>query len=125
MTNPKAGPAHDVCQQTEARCCPNRAPATPGTLDPMATGLMVVCVGEATKFVKYLSSDDKTYEAEITFGIATNTQDITGEIVQYRAIPSALTDRTRDGRRPRARFVGAIRQVPPAFSAVKIDGKKL
>jgi tRNA pseudouridine55 synthase len=121
IDKPEGWTSHDVCQKLKRVLSEPRIGHT-GTLDPMATGLMVVCVGEATKFVKYLASDDKVYEAEITFGIATNTQDITGEVVAA-GDPSHLTEGDIDAKT--ALFQGAIRQVPPAFSAVKIDGKKL
>jgi len=121
IDKPQGWTSHDVCQKLKRVLSEPRIGHS-GTLDPMATGLMVVCVGEATKFVKYLASDDKVYEAEITFGIATNTQDITGEVVET-GDPSHLSEAMIDA--AAALCQGAIRQVPPAFSAVKIDGKKL
>lgn len=121
IDKPEGWTSHDVCQKLKRVLSESRIGHS-GTLDPMATGLMLVCVGEATKFVKYLASDDKVYDAEITFGIATNTQDITGDIVAT-GDASHLTEAIVDA--AAALFQGTIRQVPPAFSAVKVDGKKL
>ncbi len=92
-----------------------------GTLDPMATGVLVVCVGRATKLVDILTSDVKTYEAEITLGIKTDTYDITGNILQEcvpvmddKTIISAINS-----------FKGEYDQEVPIYSAVKVNGKKL
>jgi tRNA pseudouridine55 synthase len=121
IDKPEGWTSHDVCQKLKRVLSEKRIGHT-GTLDPMATGLMVVCVGEATKFVKYLSEEDKLYEAEITFGISTDTQDITGEVVS-RGDAASLNEAVLD---PAIRaFEGPIRHIPPAYSAVKIDGKKL
>lgn len=121
IDKPAGWTSHDVCQKLK-RLLNERRIGHTGTLDPMATGLMLVAVGEATKFVKYLSEEDKTYDAEITFGIATDTQDITGEVVATDDA-SALSETDVD--RAIATFRGTILQIPPAFSAIKIDGKKL
>ena len=92
-----------------------------GTLDPMATGLLPLCFGEATKFSADLLDADKTYEAEILFGITTDTGDAEGSVLQQRSpdfdrcgLESALT-----------RFRGRISQIPPMYSALKRDGKPL
>jgi tRNA pseudouridine55 synthase len=92
-----------------------------GTLDPMATGLLPLCFGEATKFSSDLLSADKTYEAEICFGVTTDTGDAEGE---------ALERRTPEFDRPGleaalGKFRGRILQVPPMYSALKRDGQPL
>lgn len=92
-----------------------------GTLDPLATGLLVVCIGKATKFVKYLTDHDKEYIAEIALGIKTNTDDITGKITESRIIESIDTDEVI---KVLNRFKGTINQIPPVASAIKIDGKR-
>ena len=96
-----------------------------GTLDPMATGLLVVCVGEGTKLATYLTADDKRYVGEVTFGSATNTYDAEGEVV--REDPPALLAALTRGEVARALsgFVGRVTQRPPAFSAIKVDGRPL
>ncbi len=93
-----------------------------GTLDPNATGLLVLMVGRTTKLGKYFSDHDKEYEAEVILGLETNTDDLTGEVIN-RADASKLTDTLI--RNELNRFVGESLQVPPAFSAIKVDGKKL
>ena len=92
-----------------------------GTLDPMATGVLPVFVGRATRAVEFAENSDKEYVAGLRLGLVTNTQDATGETLEERealvtgeALEAAL-----------ARFRGEIAQVPPMYSAVKINGKKL
>lgn len=92
-----------------------------GTLDPMATGLLPVCLGEATKFSHLLLEADKTYLATIRLGIATTTGDLEGEVLEEKPV------RVEQGRVTAVleRFVGVIRQTPPMFSALKHAGKPL
>jgi len=93
-----------------------------GTLDPMATGVLLVCVGQATRLIEYLMIGEKQYQATLKFGQSTNTYDADGEITATRdashlteaALHQALTA-----------FVGTIEQRPPAFSAIKKDGVPL
>ena len=92
-----------------------------GTLDPMATGLLPLCFGEATKFASDLLDADKSYEATIRLGVVTNTGDAEGEAIEERAVEvnREAVDRAL------ALFRGAIDQVPPMYSALKRDGKPL
>jgi tRNA pseudouridine55 synthase len=93
-----------------------------GTLDPLATGVLAVCVGDGVKLQQFLADGDKGYQAVVAFGAATATQDAEGEITE-RGDPSGL-----DARAVRAaleRFMGAIEQVPPMFSAVRVAGRRL
>lgn len=92
-----------------------------GTLDPMATGLLPLCLGEATKFSQYLLNADKTYEAEIKFGIVTTTGDAEGELIKTCPVNFDITQ-LRD---VLARFKGEIWQLPPMYSALKHEGKAL
>jgi len=92
-----------------------------GTLDPMATGLLVVFLGRATRAVEFAEADAKTYEAALRLGIVTDTQDTTGSVlssadadVPTEALESALQ-----------KFRGEIDQIPPMYSAIKVQGKKL
>lgn len=96
-----------------------------GTLDPMATGLLVICVGRATRLVQYLTARDKTYTATVRLGIATDTLDAEGEVV--RTDPPEMVAGIDTARFEAAlpAFRGAIEQVPPMYSAIKIDGKRL
>lgn len=92
-----------------------------GTLDPLATGVLVVCVGKATKLVTYLTAENKTYDVEMQFGIKTDTGDITGEIIERSDVKidlSTLNNKIK-------KFVGKQKQVPPMYSAIKVNGKKL
>ncbi|HKT95473.1 MAG TPA: tRNA pseudouridine(55) synthase TruB [Paraburkholderia sp.] len=92
-----------------------------GTLDPLASGLLPLCFGEATKFSQDLLDADKTYEATMRLGIRTATGDAEGEAVETREV-------RRDEaavREAMAKFVGEIVQVPPMYSALKRDGKPL
>ena len=93
-----------------------------GTLDPAAVGVLPIAVGHATKFVEYISDFDKTYRAEILFGISTNTGDFEGEIiskVENIQIPPADALKSI-----LERFTGQIEQTPPKHSAIKINGRK-
>lgn len=91
-----------------------------GTLDPEATGVLAVALGEATKTVPYVTDALKAYVFEVRFGTATNTDDAEGEVIATSdARPS--DDQIKDALRA---FIGDIQQVPPKFSAVKVDGQR-
>jgi tRNA pseudouridine55 synthase len=92
-----------------------------GTLDPMATGILPVFVGRATRAVELSSSADKEYIAGLRLGITTDTQDVTGSLLTSREV-SAGEDEVREAL---ARFTGEQTQIPPMYSAVKVDGKRL
>jgi tRNA pseudouridine55 synthase len=92
-----------------------------GTLDPMATGVLVVLVGRAAKAADFLVADEKRYLAELQLGITTDTEDTTGTVLtRADALPSA-----EQVRAVCASFVGEILQVPPMYSALKVGGQKL
>ncbi|MEO6001540.1 MAG: tRNA pseudouridine(55) synthase TruB [Opitutus sp.] len=93
-----------------------------GTLDPMATGLMILLIGKATKISQYLVSLDKGYEGTIELGKVTDSQDAEGEVLETRPVP-ALTE--ADVRNAMNGFLGDQYQMPPMFSAIKIDGVPL
>jgi tRNA pseudouridine55 synthase len=93
-----------------------------GTLDPLATGVLVVCLGQATRLMEYLMLDQKEYRATIRFGVTTDTLDAEGKIVA-QADPSGLTEGQL--RAALSGFLGEIEQVPPVFSALKQGGKPL
>ncbi len=92
-----------------------------GTLDPLATGLLIVMVGSATKASDYLMKHDKRYIAHLRLGIETDTQDITGNIVREVQSNVALSDVQKAAES----FTGTIQQIPPMFSAIKRHGQKL
>lgn len=93
-----------------------------GTLDPIATGLLVIVCGRATKLSAHLSGQDKIYSGSLTLGVETHSQDRTGEVTAT-ADPSAVTEAAV--RAVCANFVGTIQQIPPMVSAIKRDGKPL
>ena len=93
-----------------------------GALDPLATGLLPICLGEATKFSHYLLDSDKTYQTVVQLGATTTTGDLEGEVVQEFAIPVLTADVIEA---VLARFRGPIMQVPPMYSALKKDGRPL
>ncbi|HSH90705.1 MAG TPA: tRNA pseudouridine(55) synthase TruB [Ramlibacter sp.] len=93
-----------------------------GTLDPLATGVLPLCFGAATKFSQLQLDADKTYEATIRLGVKTSTADAEGEVIETRAVPSISPATLAEVAR---RFTGPIRQVPPMHSALKKDGKPL
>ena len=94
-----------------------------GTLDPLATGVLLVCVGQATRVSEYLMASDKTYRAEIQLGTITDTYDLDGEVTATRLLPPEL-DRGAIWA-ALGHFVGEIMQAPPAYSAIKQDGVPL
>jgi tRNA pseudouridine55 synthase len=93
-----------------------------GTLDPFASGLLPLCLGEATKIARYLLAEEKAYCGTIRLGTATDSLDRTGTTIETAAVPSLSTDLVQEVAR---RFTGAQRQVPPMYSALKRDGVPL
>src|SRR5690606_6582741 len=93
-----------------------------GALDPLATGLLPVCLGEATKIAGLLLSEAKAYRTRVQLGADTDTDDAEGQIVRQRPVP-VLTRETVES--VLAQFTGRIRQVPPRYSALKRDGEPL
>jgi len=93
-----------------------------GTLDPLASGVLVVLVGRAAKAAEYLVCDDKKYSATLRLGLCTDTEDISGEVTSRfeGELPDADSVRSVC-----ASFVGEIEQIPPMYSALKVGGKKL
>ncbi|MCY8513411.1 tRNA pseudouridine(55) synthase TruB [Bacillus atrophaeus] len=94
-----------------------------GTLDPEVSGVLPICVGRATKIVEYLTEKSKTYDAEVTLGVSTTTEDQTGETVAAKAVDKSITE--AEVTRVLDSLKGRQEQVPPMYSAVKINGKKL
>ena len=92
-----------------------------GTLDPMATGVLVVLIGKYTNLVEVISAYDKTYEAEITLGLLTDTLDITGNLIKEEK-PSVSDAEIEEILKS---MVGTYEQTVPIYSAVKVKGKRL
>ncbi|HBS18086.1 MAG: tRNA pseudouridine(55) synthase TruB [Halomonas aquamarina] len=93
-----------------------------GTLDPMATGLLPICLGEATKFSAHLLEADKMYRTRVELGVITDTGDAEGTVLERREVPNLAVE---DIESVLTRFRGEIDQVPPMYSALKHQGKKL
>ena len=93
-----------------------------GTLDPMARGVLPVCLGRATKLSSMLTSSEKAYEVEMELGRTTDTDDVTG-VETGRTDPSGVTE--EQVRSALTRYIGSYDQVPPRYAAIKKDGKKL
>ncbi len=112
--------SHDVVNKVR-RLYNTKRVGHAGTLDPLATGVLVVLVGRAAKACEYISSDRKTYKATLRLGLTTDTEDITGEVLtKSENIPDSETVRAvcRE-------FVGNLKQIPPMYSALKVNGQKL
>ena len=93
-----------------------------GTLDPMATGLLVMLIGKATRISQYLISVDKIYEGEATLGVVTDSQDAQGEVMETRPVPPLTEAQVRETMKS---FLGDQYQMPPMHSAIKIGGVPL
>ena len=122
VINKEAGwTSHDVVARVR-RIVGERKVGHTGTLDPAATGVLPVCIGAATKVIEYLQDEGKTYYAEIVLGVATDTDDLEGQIVAEAAVPELTV---ADFERALAPFRGEIEQIPPMYAAIKIGGRKL
>jgi tRNA pseudouridine55 synthase len=111
----------EVVRQIKARVRPARVGHL-GTLDPFATGLLPILIGEATKLAPFLQDGEKEYEGVIRLGIETDTLDRTGTEIQTAEVPALSAEMLAEGA---ARFTGKIVQQPPIFSAIKRDGVPL
>ncbi|MBS1705394.1 MAG: tRNA pseudouridine(55) synthase TruB [Armatimonadetes bacterium] len=121
VDKPQGLTSHDVVNRVR-RSLGTRRVGHAGSLDPMATGVLVLAVGPATRFLQYLPLEPKVYEGVITFGTETTTQDAEGDVVQQRPVPHGLEAELLD---TIPDFVGEIHQIPPMYSAIKKDGKPL
>ena len=120
VNKPQGWTSHDVVAKLRG-IYQTRRVGHSGTLDPMATGVLVVFLGRATRAVELLENDGKEYIAGLKLGVTTNTQDTTGEILetcQVQVTDDMLQDTLRS-------FLGPQQQIPPMYSAVKIGGRKL
>lgn len=120
LDKPQGVTSHDAVASAR-RALRTRAIGHSGTLDPLATGLLVLCIGSATRLSEYLLGQDKHYVATVKLGERTNTDDSDGEIVQQRPVPVILAAQLEQLQR---QFSGPILQVPPQFSAIKRNGQR-
>ena len=121
IDKPSGITSHDVVAKVRKALKTKKVGHT-GTLDPLATGVLVVCVEKATKLVNYLTCDEKIYEVEMKLGIKTDTGDITGNIIDedtnYKVTIKEANEVIKS-------FVGKQKQIPPMYSAIKVNGQKL
>lgn len=122
LNKPTGMTSHD-CVAKMRRLAKTKKVGHTGTLDPDVTGVLPICLGRATKIVEYLTAATKTYEAEITIGYSTTTEDASGEVVERKSVESPITKLMVED--VLQSMVGTIEQVPPMYSAVKVNGKKL
>lgn len=118
---PEGWTSHDVVAKVR-RILKMKRIGHAGTLDPMVTGVLPLCLGRATRVVEYVQERPKAYEAVLQLGIATDTEDITGSVIEQQSSVDVTESAVREALR---RFEGEIEQIPPMYSAVKIDGKRL
>ncbi len=121
INKPKAITSHDVVDQVR-KVFRFKKVGHAGTLDPDATGVLVVCLGKATKTVKFLINDDKEYEAIMVLGISTDSQDASGRVLEK---VNELKVSEAKVREVMEKFQGEIEQIPPMVSAVHYQGKRL
>ncbi|HET6352468.1 MAG TPA: tRNA pseudouridine(55) synthase TruB [Coriobacteriia bacterium] len=120
VDKPEGLTSHDVVNRVR-RATGEKRVGHAGTLDPMATGLLVVLVGPATRLASFLTAAEKRYVARIVFGSETDTDDAEGRVVREAPIPDAVRD-SIEAARIVSSLVGEHEQVPPAYSAIKRDG---
>ncbi len=121
LNKPKGISSNRALQRVRAMLNASKAGHT-GNLDPMATGLLPLCFGEATKFSSYLLDADKAYIATARLGQVSDTGDAEGNIIQERPVPELNEAQIKEAM---ARFLGDIEQVPPMYSALKQNGQPL
>ncbi|HNC24484.1 MAG TPA: tRNA pseudouridine(55) synthase TruB [Opitutaceae bacterium] len=121
VDKPPAHTSHDVVARLRRKLNMRRI-GHAGTLDPMATGLLIMLIGKATRISQYLISLDKEYEGTIELGKTTDSQDADGEVVETRPVPPLTEAEVRQAMQG---FLGDQYQTPPMYSAIKIDGVPL
>jgi len=118
VDKPAGVTSHDVVNDAR-RALRTRRIGHAGTLDPLATGLLVLLVGHATRLLPHLNGEPKVYRATIAFGAETDTDDVTGTVMRTAGLPAA--SRVHEGIRS---LTGPIDQIPPAYSAKQVEGRR-
>jgi tRNA pseudouridine55 synthase len=121
VDKPQGITSHDVVDKIR-RLYSTRRVGHAGTLDPMATGLLIILVGKATKASQYLMSQEKEYIGQATLGATTDSQDADGEITETKPVPEISEQQIKDVLKS---MLGDQHQIPPMHSAKKVGGKKL
>ena len=139
INKPSGWTSQDVCAKLRGRLHIKRIGHT-GTLDPMATGVLPVCIGKATRIIEYYDHDFKTYHAGMKLGLETDTLDIWGNIISEKKVQiltaddapgtcmsdsdGAVTVSEADIRKAFSDYTGSVSQIPPKYSALRINGKR-
>jgi len=121
VDKPRGPTSHDVVRMVR-RALRTRAVGHAGTLDPMATGVLVLAIGDATKLVRWLTADDKAYTATLALGAETDTLDAEGKVTEEMPV-RGVTRETAEA--ASGAFVGTYGQFPPAYSAIRVNGERL
>lgn len=121
IDKPRGMTSHDVVARARKRFG-LRAVGHTGTLDPVASGVLLLCLGRATKFARFFEALDKTYWTVLELGVCTDTKDATGQVTWTSVVPPVHRDQIE---RVLERFRGPVEQVPPMYSAVKYQGQRL
>jgi tRNA pseudouridine55 synthase len=120
VDKPAGMTSHDVVDRVRQMSSQRRV-GHAGTLDPLATGVLIVCLGQATRVAEYLMASDKVYQAQIRLGVTTDTHDAEGEVTATAEVDVG----EEEVREALASFVGSIQQMPPMYSALKREGTPL
>jgi tRNA pseudouridine55 synthase len=121
IDKPRGVTSHDVVARVRKALHEQRV-GHAGTLDPMATGLLVLAVGPATRLLRFAQSETKRYSGTVTLGVATDSLDADGEVLERRDVPPLSVESVNDHAR---RMLGPQQQTPPMVSALKINGRRL
>lgn len=121
VDKPSGMTSHDVVDCIRKGAKQRRVGHT-GTLDPAATGLMILCLGAATRLSEHLTRMDKVYEGEMTLGVETDSYDLQGTVIAERPVPELSSEELQAACNV---YVGSIEQIPPMVSAVKVGGERL
>lgn len=121
IDKPSGITSHDVVDDIRKKTGMRRIGHT-GTLDPNATGLLILCLGKATKLSEYFIALDKTYEGKMRLGMVSDSHDIDGNIIKENEVGNISK---KEIRKYLSNFIGEIEQIPPMVSAIKIGGKRL
>lgn len=124
INKPKNYTSHDVVAKVKKILKLKKVGHT-GTLDPNATGVLPLLLNSGTKLSKYLINHDKEYEVTLKLGIKTDTLDSEGKILEERKVDTAILENTENIKKVLNSFVGKQEQIPPIYSAIKVNGKKL
>lgn len=121
VDKPQGLTSHDVVYRLRRKLSMKKI-GHAGTLDPMATGVLIMLIGKATRISQYLMSVDKAYEGEATLGVVTDSQDAEGEVLTTVPVPPLTEEQVREVMKG---FLGDQYQIPPMHSAIKVDGVPL